>query len=156
MPKEIPPSSREILDIKTLSLQTKMRMILEIFDFGQGTQEEKTERKRKFLELIGNYNQAIIRTEPSKSEKNITYSDKNKKGLHEEIMSIIRTMSLSKDVDKKHRKLAEYLVHNRQEVERMVTSYFVGYDTAPNPSTYSPVKQARENPLYFSKPGKDD
>lgn len=154
MSQEIPSS--ESLDIKTLSSQTKMRMVLEIFDFGQGTQEEKKERKSKFLELIGNYNQAIIKTKPSELVKEITSSDKNKKRLHDDIMSRLRTMSLAKNVTPTYRALAEYLVHNRQEVERMVTSYFLGYDTIPNPETYSSVKQARENPLYFSKPGEKD
>lgn len=156
MSKELPSSTPEIIDFKTLSPQTKMRVILEIFDLGEGTQEQKIERKRKFLELIGNYNQAIIKARPSESVKEITYSDRNKKKLHDEIMSILRTVSLSKQLDQDHRELAEYLLHNRTEVERMVTSYFLGYDTAPNPETYSSVKQARENPLYFSKPGEKD
>ena len=70
-------------------------------------------------------------------------------------MSVMRSISLSQ-INPTIRELAEYLVHNRQEVERMVTSYFLGYDTAPNPETYSPIKKARENPIYFSKPGEDD
>jgi len=54
MSKEIPSS--EILDFKTLSPQTKMRMILEVFDSGVGKKGEKEERKREFIDLIGKYN----------------------------------------------------------------------------------------------------
>ncbi len=153
MLKEIPPS--EILDFKTLSPQTKMRMILEAFDSGADSEQEREERKQKFINLIGKYNQAIIKSRPSQSEKELTYSDESKKKLHNEIMSVMRSISLSR-INTTVRELAEYLVHNRQEVERMVTSYFLGYDTAPNPKTYSPVKQVEESPLYFSKPGEDD
>ncbi|MDO8495924.1 MAG: hypothetical protein Q7S43_00515 [bacterium] len=153
MLKETPPS--EILDLKTLSPQTKMRTILEAFDAGTGSKQEREDRKQKFIKLIGRYNQAIIKSRPSQSEKELTYSDESKKKLHDEIMSAMRSISLSQ-IDPTIRELAEYLVHDRQEVERMVTSYFLGYDTTPNPKTYSPIKKARENPLYFSKPGEDD
>src|SRR3989344_2494115 len=144
MSKETPTS--EILDLKTLSPQTKMRTILEAFDSGTGSKQEREDRKQKFMNLIGKYNQAIIKAKPSQSERELTYSDESKKKLHDEIMSVMRSISLSQ-IDPTIRELAEYLVHNRQEVERMVTSYFLGYDTAPNPETYSPVKQVKESPL---------
>ena len=130
-------------------------MILEAFHSGAGSKQEREDRKQKFMNLIGKYNQAIVKSRPSQSEKELTYSDESKKKLHDEIMSVMRSISLSQ-IDPTIRELAEYLVHNRQETERMVTSYFLGYDTAPNPKNYSPVKQAEESPLYFSKPGEED
>ena len=155
MSKENPtPASLEILDIKSLSPQTKMRYILEIFDIGKGTPEERGNRKANFLKLLEAYNQAIIKSKPIESHSGITDSDVNKKRIHNQIMEIVRSISLSKDLDPTTRELAEYLVHNRSEVERMVTSYFLGHDTSPNPNTYSAVRQARENPLYFGR--KDD
>ena len=77
MSKEIPPS--EILDLKTRSPQTKMRTILEAFDSGTGSKQEREDRKQKFMNLIGKYNQAIIKSRPSQSEKELTYSDESKK-----------------------------------------------------------------------------
>ena len=158
MSSEIPPLTPENLDLKfkTLSPHTKMGMILEIFDLGQGSTEKKEERKRKFIELIGTYNQAIIKARPSESLKSTTSSDEHKKEIHNQIMSVIRSISLSQGIDKEKRELAEYLVHHREEVERMVTTYFTGHDTSPDPETYSPIRQAQESPLYFSKPGEEE
>lgn len=77
MLKEIPPS--EILDLKKLSPRTKMRMILEVFNSGAGNKQEREDRKQKFINLIGKYNQAIIKSRPSQSEKELIYSDESKK-----------------------------------------------------------------------------
>lgn len=157
MSKEIPSTnSHEILDIKTLSPQTKMRLVLEAFNYGKGTSDDKEKRRQAFIDLIGTYNQAIIKSRPVESGSTIVESDINKKRIHDKIMDVIRSMSLSRELKPSIRDLAEYLIHDRKEVERMVTSYFLGYDTAPNPENYSSVRQARENPFYSAPKDNDD
>ena len=56
----------------------------------------------------------------------ISSSDEDKKKLHDQIMEILRTVSLSLGLKKDQRLLAEYLIRNRAEVEKLIIYYFVG------------------------------
>ena len=154
-------ATSEILDVKTLSPQTKMRHTLEIFDLGKGTEEEKKVRKEKFIELIGKYHEAIIKAKPLQTgsglelERRVTSSDVNKKRLHQEIMGILEKMSLSAGLNPDQRKLLEYLAGNRQEVEKMIGTYFLGHDPT-NPRQYSEYQMAHRGEGWFSSHKKEE
>lgn len=156
MPKESLLSQQEIYDVKTLSSRTKMRILLEIFDLGKN-EEENQKRKEKFMDLIREYHIAIIRAKPSKtiSQKDITSSDVNQKRLHNKIMEILRSISLSVGLNPNQRKLIEYLAKNREEVERMIGTYFLGHDPG-DPKQYSEYQMAHRGESWFtSPPGKE-
>lgn len=165
MPKENPAFKPEEVDlIKLLAPQTKMRMLLEIFDLGKD--KEKNEgRKKRFIELLGKYHKQMVLARPSRTPgTNITSSeitavhssDESKKKLHNQIMEIIRNMSLSMGLNKEQKQLTEYLVGNRDEVEKIIGTYFLGYNPS-DPREQSELKQAMRGEGYFtSPPGKEN
>lgn len=135
-----------------------MRIILEIFDLGKD-KDKNEERKNNFIKLLGQYHEAYVKHRGSlggEYETAITHSDVNKKKLHNQIMEIIRNMSLSTGLSRDQQELTEYLVHNRGEVEKMITTYFLGHD-ASNPREYSDYQMAHKGEsLFRSVPGKED
>jgi len=165
MPRERPVSQSEDFDvIKTLAPQTKMRMVLEIFDLGKDKKKNE-ERKNEFIKLMGKYHEQMVLSQSSKTPgSNITSreltaidsSDKNKKGLHDQIMEILRNMSLSLGLSREQRQLTEYLIRNGDEVENIIGTYFLGYDPG-DPREQSELKQAMRGERYFtSPPGKEN
>jgi hypothetical protein len=155
MPKENPEIGRQIYgDVETLAPQTKMRMLLEIFDLGKD-KEKNEERKRKFIELMGKYHQSGIR-QRTENLGIAQGSDASKKKLHNEIMEIIRSISLSQGLSKDQERLTEYLARNREEVEKMIGTYFLGYNPS-NPREHSELRQAlRGEGMFTSPPGKEN
>lgn len=156
MPKEIPSSSSEILDVKTLSPQSKMRYVLDVFDLGKD-KEKNEERKRNFIELIGRYNNMYI-----KSNLNISTGKEGERyeagraELHNKIMEILTNMSLSMGLTKEQMEVISYLSKNRDEVSRMISSYFANYDTS-KPNQLSEYQMAhRGEGLFRSIPNKED
>ena len=146
----------EILDIKKLDPQTKMKMILEVFDLGKGTDEEKLTRKNNFMRLIGKYHEAIIKAKPESRLSNITSSDTHKQNLHRQIMEILQKMSLSLGIPSDHRRLLEHLASNKDEVEKMIETYFLVYDPT-DPKEQTILKRAlRGDDPFTSPPGKSD
>jgi len=139
------------INIKELSPQNKMRMIWEVFDLGKGTGEERKTRKDNFLKLISKYHEAIIKAKPESRISNITSSVINRKQLHNQIMDILQKMSLSLNVPPTHRKLLEFLASNRDEVERMIETYFLGYDPT-KPEEQSTLKKALRGEGLFTSP----
>jgi hypothetical protein len=141
-------------DLKKLSPQEKMRILLEIFDLGPNPKENE-ERKNNFIDLMGEYFRSGIK-ERTENLRTIKDSDLNKKRLHNQIMRIIRNMSLSRGLRKDQERLTEYLVRNRNEVEKIIEVYFLGYDPS-EPKEQSILKQAlRGTGPFISKPDKDD
>ena len=158
MPKEKLKRRDEFEFSRMLAPQTKMRMLLEVFDLGID-KDKNEERKKKFIELLGKYHQASISSKKSEVSSGITYnetSDKAKKAIHDQIMEIIRNVSLSKGPTKEQLLLAEYLSRNREEVEKMIETYFLGYNPS-DPHERSELKQAMRGGGHFgSVPGKED
>ncbi|MDP3697541.1 MAG: hypothetical protein Q8R55_06030 [Candidatus Taylorbacteria bacterium] len=158
MEKAPSPETKELYDIKTLSPQTKMRYVLDIFDLGKDKEKNK-ERKNNFIKLIGEYHNASIVSKRKSLDSNITYiehSDVNKKKIHDEIMDILTKMSLSLGLNKDQRELTDYLARNRDEVERMIGAYFLGYDPS-SPQEQTTLKRAmRGDELFTSPPGKEN
>lgn len=122
--------------VKNLDSETKTRMILEIFDLGKDPEQNK-KRRENFINLISRYHEQIIRSSASVDPNtNIASSeltgissfDKSKKALHDEIMKILTTMSLSVGLSKNQRLLTEYLKRNRDEVGRLIEHYFTGQE----------------------------
>jgi len=155
MSKENLESGRQIYgNIETLSHQTRMRMLLEIFDLGPDTKKNE-ERKRNFIELMGRYHQSGIR-QRSENLRVIQSSDESKKKIHSQIMETIRSMSLSRSISKDQERLTEYLARNREEVEKMIGVYFLGYNPG-DPKEQSELRQALRGEGYFtSPPGKEN
>ena len=154
MTKELPPSSPEILDVKTLSPQTKMRMVLEIFDLGKD-REKNEERKKKFMDLISAYAKLAVRKDKN-TKKYIYGTETEREKIHNQIMEIIIKMSLSTRLSRQQRELTEYLASDRMLVETMIMSYYSGFDTS-NPRNYSELQMARRGEGQFtSPPGKED
>src|SRR3989338_7695427 len=131
--KEKPEIKSENFDtVKNLDPEIKMAMILDVFDLGKDEEKNK-KRKAEFIKLMSKYHEQVIFARPSITpESNITSreitdihrSDENKKKLHDQIMEILRTISLSVGLSKNQRLLAEYFVRNRSEVERLIVYYF--------------------------------
>ncbi len=147
MPKETLEHKSQIYsDIEILSNQTRIIMLLEVFDIGPDKTKNK-ERKNNFIALMGKYYQSGIRdrTENLGVTKS---SDANKKKLHDQIMEIIRNISLSQGLNKNQQRLTEYLVRNRSEVEKMIGVYFLGYNP-DDPQEQSELKQAMRGEGYF-------
>ena len=155
--EQIPKQSEqksEILDIKTLSPQTKMRMLLEIFDLDPNA-EKNEDRKKSFIELMGRHHQSGIR-QRSENLGVVQGSDASKKKLHNQIMDIIKSISLSQGLSKDQERLTEYLVRNRSEVEKMIGAYFLGYNPG-DPKEQSELRQALRGEGYFrSSRGKEE
>ncbi len=154
MSSEKPAS--EILDVKTLSPQTKMRIILEVFDLGK-EKIENGERRKKFIELVSRYYRAYIKSGFDVTDK--TQREKYEEGranLHNKIMDVITKMSLSLGLSQEQREVASYLSENRDEVTRMISAYFMNWDPA-SPKEYSDYQMAHEGMGNFrSVPGKED
>ena len=131
--KEKPEFKSENFDtVKNLDPETKMEMILGVFDLGKDEEQNK-KRKVEFIKLMSRYHEQVIFSRPSitpgsnitSSEiTNIHRSDENKKKLHDQIMEILRTISLSMGLSKEQRLLAEYFVRNRNEIEQLIVYYF--------------------------------
>ena len=155
MPKEVLGNLSENFDlIRTLVPQTKMRMLLEIFDVFPDKEVNK-KRKEDFIALMGKYYQSGLR-EKTKDLEVIQNSEQSKKSLHNQIIEIIRNISLSRGLSKEQQQLTEYLFRNRKEVEKMIGTYFLGY--SPNdPKEQSELKQAMRGEGQFgSVPGKEN
>ena len=168
MPHENAPSSTrtEILDLKTLSAQTKVRMILEIFDLSK----DKTgieARKERFLELLRNYqlalNQAskarVVIGEPKKiiekTEEDTNVSNKSRREIHDQIMDLISKMAISVGLNSDQRRLVQYLSEERYRVEEMITSYYKS-NTESGTQNHQ-LRQALHGEGWFtSPPGKEN
>ena len=93
MPNEVPSSSEsEIYDIETLSPQSKVRHILEIFDLGEDKEANEI-RKNKFLKLIERYWEQKARSKVMDLNQ-ISDSESDRAKTHNQIMEIIRSMSI--------------------------------------------------------------
>ena len=148
--KEKPEFKSENFDtVKNLDPETKIKMILEVFDLGKDKEQNK-KRRAEFIKLISRYHEQVIMSRPSVTPgSNITSSemtdihrsDENKKKLHNQIVEILRTISLSMGLSKEQRLLAEYFVQNRSEVERLIVYYFRGKDETRSKSKYINTKQ---------------
>ena len=150
MPKEKPEMGHQIYgDIETLSQQTRMRMLLEVFNLGPDAKKNE-ERKRSFIELMGRYHRSGIR-QRSENLGVIQDYDANKKKIHNQIMEIIRNMSLSRGISKDQERLTEYLARNREEVEKMIGVYFLGYNPSDS-KDQSEIRQALRGERYFTSP----
>lgn len=144
--------SENFYAVSTLDPETKMKMILEIFDLGEDKEQNK-KRRAAFIKLMGKHNEQSIKHRPSTTPNhNITSSeitdihssDENKKKLHDQIIEILRNMSLSLGLNKDQRLLAEYLVRNRGEVERLIRYYFTGKDPV-KVTTHSEYLKTKEH-----------
>ena len=148
--KEKPEFKSENFDtVKNLDPEIKMAMILDVFHLRKNEVKNK-KRKAEFIKLMSKYHEQVIFARPSITpESNITSreitdihrSDENKKKLHDQIMEILRTISLSVGLSKNQRLLAEYFVRNRSEVERLIVYYFQSKDVEPK-SNYLLTKQS--------------
>lgn len=156
MPKEkFPSHGNELGAVENLSAYTKVRYLLESFDLGRGTKEEKEERKKNFLNLLGDYYYALKKSRVN-SENLIADSAQHRSDIHNKIMDIIRNISLSREITPDQRKISELLASNRELVEVMIDSYFSHYNTG-NPSHNSELHQAlRGDGLFSSPPGKEN
>ena len=104
---------------------------------------------------MGKYYQGGIR-ERSENLGVIQRSDESKKKIHNQIIKIIRSMSLSRGISKDQERLTEYLARNREEVEKMIGVYFLGYNRS-DPQEQSEIRQALRGEWYFtSPPDKED
>ena len=156
MPNEVPSSSEsEIYDIETLSPQSKVRHILEIFDLGEDKEANEI-RKNKFLKLIERYWEQKARSKVMDLNQ-ISDSESDRAKTHNQIMEIIRSMSISTGLNPSQRKLTEYLSADRKRVTIMVDGYFSNYNSA-NSNQQSPIAMARrgEGPFQFSGSKDDD
>lgn len=155
MPKlhETPsPARGEILDIKTLSAQDKVRRLLEIFDLGKDKAGNET-RKQKFLDLISRYYEVSVKAKARNvNELEAKTSDDYKAALHNEIMEIIRNFSLSQGISKNQEMLTEYLSRDRKNVADMIWSYFTHSATTfrpTDPVEHTLLHQARRGDAWF-------
>jgi len=166
MKTELLPRNFNATELKTLSAQNKVQYLLEIFDLAKDGKAEQ--RKDKFIKLLSGYkaaaSEARVRSQidmgssrKRKSElRNLKSSDEGQASLHNEIMDIIRKLSLSVGLSVKQRQVAEYLAASRDEVARMVDGYFSVHDTSPS-GQLSEIQQARQGIGPFtSKPGEED
>ena len=155
MPKEkLPSPLPENMDVATLYSGTKMRYILEAFDLGKGTKEEKQARKNKFIELMRSYYDALKRSKVS-SDNQIPESDAERAEIHNKIMDIIRNISLSREVSSSQRKIAEFLAVNRDAVTEMISAYFSSISTT-NPQQNDMLRQAQRGDSYFTGRREED
>jgi len=169
MPKETPSlSSPE--SVETMYSGTRMRYILEIFDLGKGAPEQKEERRQKFIELMRRYNFALkrskVKTENDeqyytqgksrkKPTKEIHESDDERADIHNQIMTIIRNMSLSREATSMQKKVAEYLAANRKEVEKMISDYF-SVISSSDPKQHDELHQALRGDGQFTGRREED
>ncbi|OGM95975.1 MAG: hypothetical protein A3B86_01820 [Candidatus Yanofskybacteria bacterium RIFCSPHIGHO2_02_FULL_38_22b] len=165
MSKEIPTHKSETpYDVKTLSAQSKIRYILEIFDAGKGTTEERDKRKEKFLDLLRTYYGRAVSAKAkrqmdfspeyrSRKQKNKIKeeqtSDEDKARIHNQIMEILTNLSTSQGLTQGQMKVVDYLVRNREEVAKMIEDYFSGFNSS-SLQEYSPLKQALRGEGYFT------
>lgn len=140
--------------VRTLAPQTKIRKLLEIFDLGKD-KEKNSQRKQNFIELMGRYHQSGIKYRSANPDL-IRGSDESKKKLHNEIMEVIKSISISRGLSREQEQLAEYLARNREEVEKIIGVYFLGHNPS-DPREASPLRQAqRGEGLFTSPPGKEN
>ncbi|MDP3792819.1 MAG: hypothetical protein Q8Q89_03775 [bacterium] len=172
MPKEIPtPESEMPYDVKTLSAQSKIKYILEIFDAGKGTTKEKEKRKEKFLDLLRTY---YGRSVSAKAKRQIDFSpeyrsrkqkikikeeqtsDEDKARIHNQIMDILTNMSTSQGLTQGQMKVIDYLLsQDRKAVAKMIEDYFSGFNSS-SPQEYSQLKQVLRGDGYFTGRKEDD
>ncbi|HZZ99732.1 MAG TPA: hypothetical protein VFK07_03425 [Candidatus Paceibacterota bacterium] len=159
------PDNKEIYDVKTLSAQTKMRILLEVFDLGKD-KEQNEKRKEHFLDLVRRYNEAVrsgkaqvdAGFEPNRKQlADAKSSNQHRANIHNEIMDIITKISLAHGaISPAQRDLTTYLAGDRKRVQEMIKSYFGGFD-AGNPRQHSMLHQAlRGEGLFTSPPGKEN
>ncbi len=150
--------------VRTLDPETKIRMILEIFDIGPD-KDQNGQRKENFIKLMGKYRERVVAHGASRTPDStitsseitaIGSSDKYKKELHNQIMEILRTMSISLGLSKDQRLLAEYLVRNRDEVERLIIYYFTGKYPVKVTTRSEYLKTKEPLDSLSSKPGPEE
>lgn len=149
MPHESPLSNPDIYDIETLSPQSRMARLLEVFDLGED-KAMNAARKQKFLELMEKYYEAVVKSRVN-SQNEVSSSNAERAGIHNQIMETIQNISLSLGITPSQRRLAEYLAADRKEVERMISSYFTNYDIT-NPREQSELHQALRGNERFAAP----
>ncbi len=135
-----PSENSEIYDVRTLSSESKIRNILEIFDLGKDNEKNK-ERKDKFMDLLKQYKH--LSSQKNKKTRELIYgSDSERKKIHDQIMDVLAKMSLSVGLPEDKRKLVEFLANNRDEVEIMIKSYFsINEPVTVNSSNYLKMKE---------------
>lgn len=157
----------EVYNIETLSAQTKMRMLLEIFDLAKDKDKDKIdERKNKFLDLVRQYHESsIVRKIEMQAEVDTNFlkrkkqkadtSNRRKAEIHNQIMDIITKMSLSQGLTKSQRELVSYLADDRSRIEIMIHNYYLNHDST-NPRQHDELHQALRGEGFFSSPPNKD
>jgi len=142
MPKELLLDSQESNDLRRLDPQFQIKIILEVFDLPKD-KEKNEKRKQEFIGLMRSYNLAYIksRNDLSSGKKRDQY-EAGRAELHNKIMEILTNMSLSLGLSKEQREVISYLSENRDEVTKMISSYFSGISstTINTPSEYAKIK----------------
>lgn len=165
-----PTSKQEVYDIKTLSSQGKMKILLEIFELAEDKSQVE-EKKKRFLELVKQYFEvstiakarvqvgetyAASKSSKKRNEESSSSSNRHKAEIHNKIMDIITGMSLSLKLNPTQRELAVYLAEDRKRVEEMINKYYLNFDTS-NVRQHDEIHRALRGDGYFtSPPGKDD
>lgn len=168
MPHEKAPSSArsEILDVKTLSAEGKIRTILEIFDLSKDKAGIQA-RKDRFFELLRRYKAAVdndskarvVIGEPKETlgriEKKADSSNKFRRDIHDQIMDLVSKMAVSRGVRPDQRELVQYLSEERYRVEEMIMSYYGNGEKLGIKN--NELRQALRGEGWFtSSPGKKD
>jgi hypothetical protein len=152
MKKEKLPITKSTPEVRTLSAQTKVRYLLDIFKLANDDKVEQ--RKENFIKLLGEYKRATVETRV-RNQSDVISSDSNKAEIHNKIMEIIRNLSLSVGLSEKQRSLTVFLANDRTEVGKMIDSYFSG-DRSNGGRVMSPVQQARLGIGPYSSSSEDD
>ena len=171
MSKEVLTHENEApYDVKTLSAQSKIKYILEIFDSGKGTTKEKEKRKQNFLDLLRvYYGRTVISGAKRQMEFSPQYltkkqkieikekqtSDKDKARIHNQIMEVLANMAHSRGLTPGQMKVVTFLSQEREEVAKMVEGYFTGFSST-NPQEYSQLKQVLRGEGQFTGRREED
>lgn len=142
MSTETPSLGTEILDLKTLSYLSKMKYVLEVFDLGNDKQKNE-ERKKNFIELMSRYHRAYIKSKfDISTKKSRDEYEAGRAELHNKIMDTLTNMSLSIGLTPEQKEVVSYLTRDRNEVTKMISSYFTNTDstTINTPSEYLKIK----------------
>ena len=166
MPIDIPPNNeREIYDVKTLSAQSKVRVLLEIFDLAKD--DKVKDRKEQFMDLVRQYFEAstVARIEiqvgrdlnyMNRKKSEADSSGKRKAELHNQIMDVITKMSLSQGLTKSQRELATYLAGDRKNVENMIRGYYLSDNSSDLSQNDELHRALRGDASFKAPPGREE
>ena len=131
--------------IKLMTFDERIRLLFTAFDLGKDKDENK-KRKQNFIDLMGRYNNSLIKSEKQESGlvKGIIVAQNDRHKIHQETMLAIRSASIAIENHATNpllHALFAFLSKDQKEVERLIVYYFSGKDFGISNSEYLNMKR---------------